>query len=510
MIAFLLAAAAAAWVPADEVPLRVLFLGDRGHHNPADFAALLTPALKERGIEVEYTENIRRALTPGTLSKYDALIVYANTERITPEQEAALVAYVEGGGGFVPIHCASFCFLNSPAYVALVGAQFQRHGAGEFDTEIVAPDHPIMKGYQPFHTWDETYVHAKHNESERTVLQVRADAEGREPWTWVRSQGKGRVFYTAYGHDERTWSQPGFVDLIERGIRWAADAGQGEAGVGAVDPARGFDPFYRKVVDLGGLPIMGSEEVSDFALLEAAHLLDNMLEGRADIAEALEKNGLRCVVMAYDERTTDVPEQREMQPKDFWDVRARGLGASRHTPVVSCGEENLLDYPGDPYKSENILIHEFAHAMHGLGLVDVDPTFDDRLKGAYEAALAEGKWKGTYAASNAAEYWAEGVQSWFDTNREPDFQHNEVNTREELKAYDPALAALIEEVYGDRPWRYELPADRSAGDRAHLEGYDASKAPRFSWGDAQRRYDEVVAEKKQRRAAESAGREGPR
>ena len=211
-------------VQADQSP-RVLFLGDNGHHRPAERAAQLIPVLASRGIEVTYTEDIA-SLNPENLAKYDALIVYANTEEIGPDQEKALLDYVAGGGGFVPIHCASYCFLNSHAYVELVGAQFLRHGAGEFDTKVIDAEHPIMKGLEPFRTWDETYVHHKHNETGRTVLQVRPDGETEEPWTWVRTHGKGRVFYTAYGHDARTWEHPGFHDLIERGIRWAADKGE--------------------------------------------------------------------------------------------------------------------------------------------------------------------------------------------------------------------------------------------------------------------------------------------
>ena len=206
-------------VAADK-PLNVLFLGDKGHHKPADRYAQIAPVLASRGIQATYTEKMSD-LNADTLAKVDALIVYANTTEITKDQEKALVDYVEHGGGFVPLHCASYCFLNSPAYVALVGAQFQKHGTGDFDTKVVDPNHPITKGLEPFHTWDETYVHAKHNTKDRTVLQVRED----EPWTWTRTQGKGRVFYTAYGHDERTWGNPGFADLIERGIRWAANKG---------------------------------------------------------------------------------------------------------------------------------------------------------------------------------------------------------------------------------------------------------------------------------------------
>ena len=60
----------------------------------------------------------------------------------------------------------------------------------------------------------------------RTVLEYRVQggqARGRdkEPWTWVRTHGKGRVFYTAWGHDQRTFGNPGFQNLVERGIRWA-------------------------------------------------------------------------------------------------------------------------------------------------------------------------------------------------------------------------------------------------------------------------------------------------
>jgi putative membrane-bound dehydrogenase-like protein len=206
-------------------PLSVLFLGDRGHHLPADRAAQITPVLASRGIDVTYTEDVGK-LDPTTLAKYDALLVYANIDTIKPEQSRALLDYVAGGGGFVPLHCASFCFRNDPEVVALIGAQFLRHGTGEFDTKVVDPTHAITKGLEPFHTWDETYVHTKHNTKDRHVLQVRADAQGDEPWTWTRTHGKGRVFYTAYGHDERTWDHPGFHDLVERGIRWASNTGE--------------------------------------------------------------------------------------------------------------------------------------------------------------------------------------------------------------------------------------------------------------------------------------------
>ncbi|HAK93622.1 MAG TPA: hypothetical protein DCM87_01095 [Planctomycetes bacterium] len=181
--------------------------------------------------------------------------------------------------------------------------------------------------------------------------------------------------------------------------------------------------------------------------------------------------------MAWNEYTTDVPEHRGLAPRIFWDRRARGLGGS----PVSCGEENLLCHPGDPYAKECLLIHEFAHAVHGFGLPAVVPDFEKRLDAAYERAIARGLWKGTYAGTNAAEYWAEAVQDWFDDNRENDALHNHVNTRAELKEYDPDLAVLCAEVFGANEWRYVKPHLRPPEGRAHLEGFDRSKAPRFRW-----------------------------
>jgi putative membrane-bound dehydrogenase-like protein len=205
---------------ADPPKLKVLFLGDNAGHAPATRFKLLQPVLAARGIELTYTDKVDD-LNAANLDKYDGLAIYANHTKITADQEKALLDYVAAGKGFIPIHCASYCFLNSDEYVKLVGAQFRTHGTGTFRTEITKPDHPIMKGFSSFSSWDETYVHTKHNEKDRTVLEVRAEGDLKEPWTWVRRQGKGRVFYTAWGHDQRTWTHEGFQNLIERGIRWA-------------------------------------------------------------------------------------------------------------------------------------------------------------------------------------------------------------------------------------------------------------------------------------------------
>lgn len=232
---------------AAETPIKVLFLGDKGHHQPAARFAQLQPVLAPRGIELVYTDRVAD-LDPSVLAAYDVLAVYANINDLPPAGEAAILDFVRGGKGLVPLHCASYCFRNSPAWIDLVGAQFQKHGAGEFRTVNLAPEHPVMQGFGGFTSWDETYVHTKHNPRGRTVLEERVEGDHREPWTWVRQEGKGRVFYTAWGHDQRTWGHPGFHNLVERGIRFAAGRDPAAAGpyVGhpqMTEPPAGLAPF---------------------------------------------------------------------------------------------------------------------------------------------------------------------------------------------------------------------------------------------------------------------------
>lgn len=240
-----------------------------------------------------------------------------------------------------------------------------------------------------------------------------------------------------------------------------------------------LSPHYEQWVDVGGFPVLASRRVAPTALLEAAYLVRGMLKGRPDLLAALAAGPTRLVVMGREEWTTSVPEHSDLLPAEYWDQRARGLGATTIRPAVSVGEENLLAYPGDPYRGESILVHELSHAIHQMALESVDPGFDRKLAEVYAAAIKEGLWKGTYAARNRFEYWAEGVQSYFDTNREGDGEHGEVNTREELLQYDPRLYRLIAETLRVEQWRY-VPVSRRQGE-AHLSGYEPDRAPRFQW-----------------------------
>ncbi len=210
--------------------LEVLFLGDQGHHKPMERIPSLMAALGPKGINFTYTDDLSD-LNPQTLAKYDALMVFANWNEISPDAEKALLDFVASGKGFLPIHCASYCFRNSNEYVKLVGGQFWRHTMDSITTQTTQAAHPIMQGLQPFTAYDETYLHSQ-LQPDNNVLAVREikadqhkDKPGQvtEPYTWTRTHGKGKVFYTAYGHDERTWNQPGFQQLIYNAILWSVN-----------------------------------------------------------------------------------------------------------------------------------------------------------------------------------------------------------------------------------------------------------------------------------------------
>jgi hypothetical protein len=205
---------------ADGGRLKVLFLGDNGHHRPYARAKEMLPVLAYNGIDLFYTAE-PGDLTSEVLNRYHTLVLYNNHLTITPAEQAALFSFVANGGGLVVVHCASASFQNSEAFIKLVGAAFKSHGTGTFQATRVETDHPVIQGLPVFETWDETYVHTKHN-PDRTVLEVRRQDGHDEPYTWVRDYGDGRVFYTAWGHDERTWGNDGFQQLLARGIKWAA------------------------------------------------------------------------------------------------------------------------------------------------------------------------------------------------------------------------------------------------------------------------------------------------
>lgn len=231
-----------------------------------------------------------------------------------------------------------------------------------------------------------------------------------------------------------------------------------------------LDPFYQQWIDVEGFPVIASAQVNPYALKEAAWLIDKMIGHRQDLLHALIQNKVHFTVVGYTEMTTQIPEHSHLRPAFYWDRRKRG----------GCTEENLLAYPGDTASNGYQLIHRLAHTVHHVGLNTVAPQFDDRLKIAYDAAMKKRLWQGSYAASNRDEYWAEGTNAWIDPKGGSSFRRvHGGNTRTELKRYDPNLAMLLTEIYGDRKWRYTPVATRTH--LPHLRGFNPQDSPTFTW-----------------------------
>jgi hypothetical protein len=270
----------------------------------------------------------------------------------------------------------------------------------------------------------------------------------------------------------------------------AAGAGGGRGAVSAPPAALGLDPFYAKHLDAGGIPVVGSARVPDEALTIAREIVVALLARRPDIRAELVRRQVRIAVMAQEESTTDLPEQRHwkkpapddrrlticekktferiaaMSDREYWDMRARGTGGT----LTSVGAENLLAVPGSRYFGETILVHEFSHAIFSA-IERVDPALHAEVARAYEAARAARRWDRDYAATSLQEYWAEGTQFWFNSNMLARLDDGEILSDRDLKRYDPALFAALRQVYGKR---HRIAADPFYRHEARLnvpEGY---------------------------------------
>jgi hypothetical protein len=208
-----------------------------------------------------------------------------------------------------------------------------------------------------------------------------------------------------------------------------------------------LDAFYKKYMNVNGIHVVSSWRVPDscfYALYVSIKSLTDVMP--KEVMESLTSRNTRIGIMARYEGTTDIPEHAFLVNDTTlnWDVRARGLGGTLEMPFSTCAEENVLAYQIDKYHAEDILIHEFAHTIHNVGIAPVYPEFNNELQTALDAAVVTGKWKNVYAATNIEEYWAEGVQNWFNVdNDNGDGKHNKINTREELQRYDPRLYEIL-------------------------------------------------------------------
>lgn len=211
--------------------------------------------------------------------------------------------------------------------------------------------------------------------------------------------------------------------------------------------------FYKKYLDIQGLPVTASREVGDLALQRTWWIVTHMLAGRPDILQAMVKNGTRLIIIGKDQVYTDMPEYRNSPNPQFQNERVRGTGGFG---ITSFGEENLLSLPLDRYDDESIAVHEFCHTIDAA-LRAIDPGWVQRRNALYETARKKDCYRDTYAGSNSAEYWAEIAQAYFDCNRINNWNHGPVGNRKQLESLDPDGYQFVKAIFNLKPeqdWRY--------------------------------------------------------
>ena len=237
--------------------------------------------------------------------------------------------------------------------------------------------------------------------------------------------------------------------------------------------------FYRKCIDIKGMPVVAAAEVADLALQRTYEIVTHMLAGRPDVLEAMIDRGMYLVIIGKDQVYTDLPENRNARNPDYLNERVRGTGGF----PTSFGEENLLSLPVDRYDDESIAVHEFCHTIDST-LRRIDPTWRDRKDAVYRNAVEKGLYKDTYAIGDSAEYWAEIAQAYFDCNRVNNWNHGPIGRREQLKIYDPEGYELVRSTFNLGPgqdWRYTwlqtLPKVEAPPEKFNIDPYYT----KFTW-----------------------------
>ena len=236
-----------------------------------------------------------------------------------------------------------------------------------------------------------------------------------------------------------------------------------------------YTEYYQKYIHADGIPIIGSELVPDDILYLAREVALRITSKRPKLREKLSPPSKQYHVLTnYSiEKVVDIPE-----------IRSDPIYRSTSNPrcslsfCVSIVPEQHTKY--SPFAKRNpaqfgFFVHEFAHAIHHvmlLGheqsavdlfgwdpfLVTLDPNFDYRLWKAYETAVENGTWEGTYAATNYQEYWAEGVYMWY-YNIAPGSDHRALKGYPAFESYeafaehDSLLVELLREWFHEESFR---------------------------------------------------------
>lgn len=263
-----------------------------------------------------------------------------------------------------------------------------------------------------------------------------------------------------------------------------------------VDRVRSYSPVYepyyaQRVTCDSGIVLKASKSVQPLTLEIAKKTLDTMLSKIPEVARVLVESDAECAIFGLLENAYDVPEHRMGAPLATRHIA--GYGGEADNPTSSISEANVIRLRSGryltSYPNENILVHEYAHAIHLVGINFLpDQTMAQRVRDAYANCMDEHLFPDTYASSNYEEYFATLTQIWFNVMQEGvngqwDGIRGPVNTREELATYDPVGYALMADLYPEAgiPAPWDTCKDSYDASGALKPGEVADIDERFDW-----------------------------
>ncbi len=314
--------------------------------------------------------------------------------------------------------------------------------------------------------WEKSVIHAEKTANFRVTYNGN-DCELHD-WNDTEEWDKGTVYEENCRRTTIYMEQPVDINCPDQLKVYVSDDVKDRNGAGletnCIDHID-YNPFYKKYGKTKtGITIKSSGLVSDKAYETATVIVDRMLKKIPEVVKVLKQYHAEIAIYAPTETAYDIPEHRigSMIMKR----PVEGFGGVADDPVTSISEVNVLRIlEGEHitrYPNEMILVHEFAHAIHLIGINYMeDKTLALEIKKAYEDAKAEGKWPNTYAISNYEEYFATLTTIWFNVMAESadgswDGTRGPVNNRDELKRYDPQIYKIMKKIYSEDsfppPW----------------------------------------------------------
>ena len=179
--------------------------------------------------------DVARLLTPAALASIDAVFFANTTGNLGIADVPAFLSWIADGRAFLGAHSASDTYHDSPAYIEMLGSEFETHGdESSVDIRVEDMTHPAGMGLpSPLRIFDEIYEFRSNPRPHVNVLfsldrhpndgHATAGQPGDFPLAWYRAYGRGRVFYTALGHRDEVWNDGRFQQHLLGALRWALD-----------------------------------------------------------------------------------------------------------------------------------------------------------------------------------------------------------------------------------------------------------------------------------------------